>query len=143
MTRSRERLAKLLRQNHLKLRAAELVSQWAEYDVAASPVAHSRHWKLIDRLRGGRSWPLQHVDDLTRSVRAFVGKSDLVTIMGWNVEDEPPLLLSTQALLRSAHIIRRVYPDGFIVIDDESQSALLVDIDDEEGIHAERIDLPV
>ncbi len=86
---------------------------------------------------------MQHVDDLPGSVGAFVGKSDLVTIMGWSVEDEPPLLVSTQALLRAANKIGSVYPDGFILIDDESQSALLVDVDDEEGIYAERIDLPV
>ena len=83
------------------------------------------------------------MNDLPRSVAAFMGKSDLVTIMGWNVEHEPPLLVSTQALLRTANIIGSVYPDGFIIIDDESQSALLVDIDDEEGIHTERIELPV
>jgi hypothetical protein len=142
MTRNPERLQKLLRQNQLKQRAAELVSQWASHGISASPIAHGRYWKLIDRLRGGRSWPLEYVDDLGASVRTF-GKCDLVTVIGWNVEDEPPLLVSTQALLRAMSKIESIYPDGFILINDENQTALIVDIDEEEGIHANRIDMPV
>ncbi|MFC7499399.1 hypothetical protein ACFQRC_09215 [Enterovirga sp. GCM10030262] len=143
MTRSPERLQKLLRQNQLKLRAAELVKLWSSHGVAASPVSHTRFWKLIDRLRGGRSWPLEQVDDLRGAVSRFAGTSDLITVMGWNVEEEPPLLMSTQALLRALDRIERVYPDGFILIDEGSQSALVIDIDGEEGTHGSRVDLPI
>lgn len=143
MTRSPERLQKLLRQNQVKLRAADLVKQWSGHGVAASPVAHTRHWKLIDRLRGGRSWPLEQVNHLSGAVSAFVGASDLVTIMGWNIEEEPPLLVSADALMRALEGIEIIYPDGFILVEDGSQRALLIDIDGEEGIHGGLVDLPV
>jgi hypothetical protein len=143
MTRSPERLRKLLQQNRLKLRAKELVSRWASFGVAASPVAHDRYWKLVDRIRGGRSWPLDYVDDLGAAVSDFTAESDLVTIMGWSLDEEPPLLVSARSMLSTIDRIDSLYPNGFWLVDDASRSALLVDIDDEEGIHAARIDLPV
>ncbi|HEX8534339.1 MAG TPA: hypothetical protein VF662_09235 [Allosphingosinicella sp.] len=143
MTRGTERLRKLLQQNRLKLRAAELVSRWASQGVATSPVVHERYWKLIDRIRRGRSWPLDYVDDLAAAVSDFTGNCDMVTIIGWNLEEEPPLLVSSRALLQAIHRIDSLYPDGFWLIDDDSRTALMVDIDEEEGIHANRIDLLV
>ena len=67
----------------------------------------------------------------------------MVTIIGWNLEEEPPLLVSSRALLQAIHRIDSLYPDGFWLIDDDSRTALMVDIDEEEGIHANRIDLLV
>ena len=140
--RDPEKLRKLLTQNRLKKRAAELATRWSAHGVSASTVAHDRYWKLIDRLKSGRSWPLQYVEDLSAKVRTFISGSDLMTVMGWNVEEEPALLVSSEALLRTMHTIATVYPDGFILINDESRSALMVDIVDDEGIHASVIDLP-
>jgi hypothetical protein len=39
--------------------------------------------------------------------------------------------------------IERVCSDGFILIRDDSHEALIVDIDAEEGIHANVVDLPL
>jgi len=125
-----ERLRKLLTQNRLKKRAALLVAQWASYGVSASPVAHHRYWLLLDKLRGGRSWPLQWTDDLLGNVRTFIDGSDMLTIIGWNVDEEPALLVSGEKLAASSSSLMRIYPDGFVLINDATGKALLVDFDD-------------
>ena len=140
--RDPEKLRKLLTQNRVKKRALELSIRWRAHGVQVSTVAHDRYWKLIDRLEGGRSWPLQYVEDLSAEMRAFVSATDLMTVIGWIVEEEPPLLVSSEALLRTTHIIETIYPDGFILINDESESALMVDINEDEGIYAGVIELP-
>jgi len=136
MTRSPERLAKLLRHNRVKRRAAELAGHWAAAGVSVSPVTHDRHWKLLDRLRGDRSWPLDFVEDLACSVRAFLEGCDLVAALGYDIEEEPPLLISAAALLRTSSTLAKIYPDGFVLVRDDTHQALIVDIDDEEGTHA-------
>jgi hypothetical protein len=135
-------MKKLLTQNRLKKRAAVLVGQWASHGVSASPVAHDRYWLLLDKLRGGRSWPLQWTDDFFGQVKTFSAGLDMLTIMGWNVEDEPPLLVSAEKLMAKASALHHVYPDGLILINDASGEALLVDFDDEVGTHINIIDLP-
>lgn len=140
--RNPEKLRKLLTQNRLKKRALELSIQWRMHGVQVSTVAHGRYWKLIDRLGGGRSWPLKYVADLSAEMNAFVRTTDLITVIGWIVEEEPPILISSEALLRTTHVIKSIYADGFILINDESARALLVDIDEHEGIHAGVIELP-
>lgn len=133
---------KLLTQNRLKKRAAALVGRWASHGVSASPVAHERYWLLLDKLRGGRSWPLQWTDDFLGEVQTFSAGSDMLTILGWNVQDEPALLVSAERLMAKAAILDQVYPDGCILISDVAGKALLVDFDDEEGTHINIIDLP-
>lgn len=137
-----ERLNKLLTQNRLKKRAAVLVERWATHYVSVSPVAHDRYWLLLDKLRGGRSWPLQWTDDLLGELRAFAADSDVLTILGWNVDEEPALLVSAEKLLAKAAALNQVYPDGFVLISDVTGKALLVDYDDNEGTHINIIDLP-
>jgi len=140
--RNPERMNKLLTQNRLKKRAAVLVGRWASHGVSVSPVAHDRYWLLLDKLRGGRSWPLQWTDDLLAEVRAFSAGSDLLTILGWNVDEEPALLVGAEKLVAKASVLSRVYPDGFVLISDVSAKALLVDFDEDEGTHINIVDLP-
>lgn len=133
---------KLLTQNRLKKRAAALVGQWGSHGVSVSPVAHDRYWLLLDKLRGGRSWPLQWTNDFLGEVQSFSAGSDMLTILGWNVHDEPALLVSAEKMMAKATALSQVYPDGFILISDVAGKALLVDFDDEEGTHINIIDLP-
>ncbi|HYC94101.1 MAG TPA: hypothetical protein VEB39_00205 [Sphingomicrobium sp.] len=96
----------------------------------------------MDKLRGGRSWPLQWTDNLLAEVRAFSAGSDLLTILGWNVDEEPALLVGAEKLVTKASVLSRVYPDGLVLISDVSAKALLVDFDEDEGTHINIIDLP-
>jgi hypothetical protein len=83
------------------------------------------------------------VGDLNAIVRQFIIQSDLVTVVGWNVEEEPPLLMSAQSLERVLHNLPSIYPDGFILVDGKGVAALMVDIDDEDDVYATTIELPV
>jgi hypothetical protein len=140
--RDSERLRKLLTQNRLKKRASALMGQWASRGVSVSPVAHDRYWLLLDKLRGGRSWPLNWTGDLLAELRTFSAGSDMLTILGWNVNDEPALLISAEKLTANAPVLNHLYPDGFVLISDLDRKALLVDFDDEAGTHINSIDLP-
>jgi hypothetical protein len=138
----RERMNKLLTQNRLKKRAALLVGRWASLGVSVSPVAHERYWLLLDKLRGGRSWPLQWTEDLPGEVRTFIAGSDMLTILGWNVDEEPALLVSADKLIAKVSALNRVYSDGFVLVSEVARKALLVDFDDEQRTHINIIDLP-
>jgi hypothetical protein len=140
--RDPEEMKKRLAANRLKKRTATLVGLFASLGVSVSPVAHDRYWLLLDRLRGGRSWPLQWTDDLPADVQAFIFGSDLVTILGWSVDEEPALLVSAEKVLAKVAALNHIYPDGFVLINDAGQKALLVDFDDDEGTHVNVVDLP-
>ena len=140
--RNPDEMKKRLAENRLKKRAATLVGLWASLGVSVSLVAHNRYWLLLARLRGGRSGPLQLTSDLPDHVRAFIAGSDLVTILGWSVDEEPALLVSAENILAKLSSLGHAYPDGFVLINDATQRALLVDLDDDEGTHVNIVDLP-
>jgi hypothetical protein len=126
-----QRLRKLLTQNRLKKRASVLMGLGASHGVSVSPIHHDRYWLLLDRLRGGRSWRLNWTGDLIAELRTFSLGSDMLTILGWDVDEEPPLLISAEKLMAKASVLNQVYPDGFILISDLAGKALMVDFDEE------------
>lgn len=140
--RNPERLKRLLTQNRLKKRASVLMGLWASHGVSVSPVHHDRSWLLLDKLRGGRSWPLVCTGDLIAELRTFSLGSDMLTVIGWDVDEEPALLISAEKLMAKASILNQVYPDGVILISDLAGKALMVDFDEEVGTHINIIDLP-
>jgi hypothetical protein len=109
--------------------------------VVVSPVAYDRYEPLLNKLRGGRSPPPQGSDDLPGEVRTFVTGSDMLTILGWNVAEEPALLISADKLLAKLPSLKPIYPEGFVLISDVRSKALLVDFDDEQGTHVNIVDL--
>lgn len=110
--------------------------------VPVSPVAPDRYWYLLDRLRGGRSGPLNETGDILAELRAFSAGSDMLAVLGWDVDKEPALLISAEKLMANASVLNQMYPDGFILISDLDGKALLVDFDYEAGTHINSIDLP-
>jgi hypothetical protein len=140
--RNPERLRKLLTQNRLKKQASVLMGRWASHGVSVSPVHHDRYWLLLDKLRGGRSWPLDWTGDFIAELRTFSLGSDMLTILGWDVDEEPPLLISAEKLMAKASVLNQVYPDGFILISDLAGRAFMVDFDEGLVTHINIIDLP-
>lgn len=138
-----ERMHKLLTQNRLGRRAVILIERWAAQGVPASRVPHERYWLLLDKLRAGRSSPRRRTDDLLGALRTFVADTDLVTILGWSVDDEPALLVSADKLVATLSSLNYIYPDGFVLISEAVGTALLVDFDDEEGTHLTLVDLTI
>lgn len=64
----------------------------------------------------------------------------MLVIVGWDVDEEPGVILSSEALNRSVSHLRVMYPDGFVLLDQPLTSALLVDFDEEDdaAIYVER-----
>ena len=139
--RNRERLNKLLAKNQLKKRASVMIARWASEGVSVSPVADDRYGTLLGKLRDGRSGPVEWTGDLLVELRNISAGADILTVLGWNVDQEPALLISAEKLLANASALSRVYPDGFVLISEVAGKALLVDFDDQEGTLITSIDL--
>lgn len=58
----------------------------------------------------------------------------MLVIVGWDVDEEPALLLSSEGLGRSVAQLRATYPDGFVLLDQPLTSALLVDFDEDDYV---------
>jgi hypothetical protein len=85
---------------------------------------------------------LQWTEDFPGEVRTFIAGSDMLTILGWNVDEEPALLVSADKLIAKVSALNRVYSDGFVLVSEVARKALLVDFDDEQRTHINIIDLP-
>lgn len=138
----KSRPSKLLTESRLKKRASILIGWWASVGVSVSPVAPDRYWLLLNRLRVGRSGPLGKTSDILAELRAFSTGSDMLTVIGWDVDEEPALLIGAEKLIAKVSALDQIYPDGFILISDLDGKALLVDFDYEAGTHVNSIDLP-
>lgn len=141
-TNDTSRLGKPIAQNHLSRRTSALTARWASHGLAASALAPERYKELVRRLRSGRSGSLNWTDDLLGEMRAFVLSCDIVTIIGWNVDEEPALLVSAQTLVERLPATTDIYPDGFILLNSDTGKALIVDVDEDEGTQTNLIDLP-
>ena len=56
--------------------------------------------------------------------------SETVVIVGWDVDNEPALLMHSDALAQAGRFFRTVYPDGFVAVNEPATRALIVDFDD-------------
>jgi hypothetical protein len=62
----------------------------------------------------------QHISD-------FVEPNDLLIVCGWDVDEEPAVLIPAAAISRCVSHLRSVYPDGFLLLDQPTTSALVID----------------
>ncbi len=136
-----DRMSTLLTQNHRKRRAAALINQWAGHGLAASTLSPDRYTALIGRLRGGKARLPQRTADLIGEMRDFVLSCDMVALIGWNVDEEPGLLVSAATFIDKLAATTSVYPDGFILFNDATGRALIVDLDEDEGVRTNLVDL--
>ncbi|MDQ2763906.1 MAG: hypothetical protein M3Y22_10620 [Pseudomonadota bacterium] len=56
----------------------------------------------------------------------------MVVVVGWDVDEEPVVLVPSTALDRSEANLRVTYPDGFVVLDQPLTSALIIDFDEDD-----------
>jgi len=148
MIKNRSRLDELLRLRLRKSRVPTVVDAWAKIGVSVSAVSAQRQATMVTRLRaaGFRSSPTLpplSQEPLTRSVAEFAGSADILAIIGWGVDEEPAVLLTVDALNRSVPNLRLIYPDGFVLIEQPTKSALIVDFDgdDRSAVYLDRLSL--
>lgn len=129
-------------------RVLDLLESWAKVGVVASALSADRQAELIDRLRRATlhrttEGATPASDAVADAVAAFAAGRDMAILVAWNVDEEPALLLSFKALNRSVPHLRRVHPDGFVVLNQPLTAALLVDFDaDDPGVvHIDRLTL--
>jgi hypothetical protein len=69
----------------------------------------------------------------------------MFTIIGWEVDEEPAVLVTAEALNRSIPNLWSIYPDGFVLIDHPPTSALVIDFDEEDrsAVYLDRLSLGV
>jgi hypothetical protein len=137
MSANRERLDELLRQRRRNSRVPTVVAAWAKIGVSVSPLSAQRQTDFVGLLRtaGFRAFPtlqLLSPEPLFRAIVEFAGLADILAITGWEVEEEPAVLLPAEALNRSISHLRSIYPDGFVLIDQPTTSALVVDFDEDD-----------
>jgi hypothetical protein len=105
------------------------VAAWAAAGVAASVLSDVRHEDIIKQLQGvGRS--KRQFGSLQNIVAELREAGDMAVIIGWNIDNEPALLIRSQALSQPDSIIRTIYPDGFIAAAQPLTSALIIDFDE-------------
>jgi hypothetical protein len=150
MDENRDRLEELLRLRQRNNRVPAIVGAWVKMGASVSPLSAQRQTKIVARLRaaGFRSLPtlpLPSLEPLVLSVAEFSQSADMLVIIGWNVDEEPAMLLPVDALNRSVPHLRLIYPDGFVLIDQPAMSALVVDFDEEDrsAVYLERLSLGV
>lgn len=136
-------MRRLLHENALRRRSAELTRQWSALGVSVARISHEQHRTLIFQMRAGTCLsPFEPLIDIDAEIRAFAGSCDLVTVMGCSASTDPALFVSLLQFLRHLSEIETIYRDGFIIFDQSRRKALHIDFDDVDGVQYRRMTLP-
>ncbi|QHD68854.1 hypothetical protein GS397_18495 [Sphingobium yanoikuyae] len=135
MGENQQRLDELLRRRRRAALVPKTVEAWAALGVVASPLSAIRQEALVTRLRTSglrRSGVLPEASStsLSQHIRDFVEPNDLLVICGWDVDEEPAVLIPAAAINRCVSHLRSLYPDGFLLLDQPATSALVIDFDE-------------
>jgi len=110
--------------------------------INASALSHSKHEELLGRLRQPGSKISCASGSLDAILAEFSKSNDIIVVIGWNVDEEPSLLIPGDALAQSQTFFRTAYPDGFVVTNQPVSHALMIDFD-ESDIEVEAVFLAV
>jgi len=107
-----------------------MIKAWSLVGFAASPLSADRHEELIETLRLKTGTRKSKNEPLARALANVGNASDVVAVVGWNVEIDPGILLSGKALDQTEAFWRGTYPDGFLVCGQPLSQILIVDFDE-------------
>lgn len=124
------RLSTLLRRRQRYAAAPATIKAWSLGGFTASPLSHDRHEELIESLRLEVGVRESKNDPLARALSRIGNASDLVAVVGWNVETDPGILLSGKAIDQTETFWRDIYPEGFLVCDQPLSQILIVDFNE-------------
>jgi hypothetical protein len=139
MRPDQSRLAVLQRRRLRKARAPVVVAAWALAGVTASVLSDLRHEEVVELLRNSGTRTAA-VGSMQSIVAEFGDAGDMMVILGWEIDNEPGLLIRSDAIARSSASLRTIYPDGFVAADQPATRALIVDFDDDD-FHADHVRL--
>jgi hypothetical protein len=124
------RLSELLRRHQRASRTSETIKAWSVAGVTGSAFSHEQQEELLEGMRS-KAVRLEDRDgSLDAILTEFGSSSDMVAVVGWNVETDPGVLIPGKTLCRSEGFLREAYPNGFIVCDQPLTRLLIVDFDE-------------
>lgn len=129
-TSNSTRLSKLLRRSQLSLLTSEVLSAWATAGCSAKALDHEQHEELVRCFRERTGIRTRLDGSFLRHLQNFGIDSNVVAVVGWNVDIEPAVVVPGTALGVSEDNLRALYPDGFVVCDQPLSRLLIVDFDD-------------
>jgi hypothetical protein len=131
MTTSRaSQLSDLLRHKRRASRIPDLVNAWMRGGVSVSAFSNERHDELIARFRSQSTLREPIGVSLNDALSEFAQGVDMAAVIGWDVDEEPGVLLSAKALSQSETFFCRTYPAGFVIGDQPLTKLLVIDFDD-------------
>ena len=86
---------------------------------------------LQHRIDGAVAWAEASSRPLSQDIDEFAASNDLLIVIGWDVDEEPAVLLPAEAVSRCVTSIRSLYPDGFVLLDQPATKAPVVDFDED------------
>ena len=128
------RKALLLQRNNRRLRTPAIRSAWRSFGIITSAMTDERCERLIAWLRANWRQPHQPETQLQQRVKAFArGRDTAIVLDFWEWDEAVALIVSSAGLGRMAVHMGTIYPSGFLIIDQQLTSGLLVDFDDQDG----------
>jgi hypothetical protein len=125
------RLTELLQRQKRKASLPAVRRAWEKRGVAIAPLSDDRHKELVAWLRA--NWPstLEPVTGIHSDLSKVVGGHDFMILMDfWGWEEAVAALVPAKALSRTEQYLREIYPDGFLIADQQLKSGLLVNFED-------------
>ena len=141
MPSEKSRVAVLQRRRVRKSRAPDLIARWAAVGVTASALSDLQHEALLDSLRNPNEDRSRTAGSLSSIVADLGNASEMVVVIGWDVDEEPGLLLQSASLAQSNAFFRATYPDGFVAANQPLTRALIVDFEDND-FEADEVQFP-
>lgn len=148
MTSPSPRRVPALSRRHRASRVLGVLEAWALVGVVAHAMPIAQQDEMIADLRRGdwqrTSERLDRSDAvLAQILEEYDGRRDRVVVVGWNIDEEPAVLLSFEVLKRSVRYLWNHYPHGFLLSDQAVTSVLMVEADADEaaGIRVDRLTL--
>jgi hypothetical protein len=127
----RRRLNALLQRQTRLGRTPRFVAAWREHGVPVTAMNDERSEYLISWVREHWRQPDELISDLEPHLQLATEGHDVLLVLDfWSWDTAVALLVPTIGLRRTSPHLRKIYPDGFMVVDQALSRAMLVDFDD-------------
>jgi len=120
----------LARRRLRRAREPRVIASWTNAGYRATALSHAMHEQFLGQFRSSGTTRKSLEGSLLNAIVGLVQSSDLLVVIGWNVDEEPALLLQSDALDQSEAFLRAIYPDGFVAASHPFTRALIVDFDE-------------
>jgi hypothetical protein len=122
---------------HYAGRSTALIDAWAAIDVSVFPLASDDRQQLLGNLKRG-AWSADEPREFNAALTNFANPMDFVVIVGWDIGQDPAVLLPASAVAGAKSHLQELYPRGFLLTDPTFSSALVAVLRDNLDENARR-----